>query len=131
MLPELTFSFHDAVIASGHVGPRREVVLRIDMYPILYPERPTVELRFGGIFNFDTTSRFFRSILEESDDDYCGCRIDLLQYDTKKSSTEPMSVVHTRPVSGMRNSCSWAACSSGRREGSVSCSGFSVGRLVP
>lgn len=85
--PEVEYELHDSTIVSVSSGPRHEVSVTIDLYPIFYPNKPRIQLRFGGIENFATVQRYVESIRQEADDDeYNGCRIDAFHYDTKKES---------------------------------------------
>ena len=67
-VPELQHNFSGAVILEARVGPRREVTLLMELWPMFRErpvsqwrlgEGPVVELRFGGIENFDEVSAFF------------------------------------------------------------------------
>jgi len=86
--PEIEYDLHDSAIVAVSTGPRREVAFTIDLYPIFYPHRPRVRLRFGGIANYDAVRRYVSQIKAEADDEYIGCRIDCFQYDTKKESRD-------------------------------------------
>lgn len=85
--PEVEYDLHDSSIVSVSSGPRREVSVAIDLYPIFYPDKQRIQLRFGGIENFDTVRRYVDAIRQKADDrDYIGCRIDAFHYDTKRES---------------------------------------------
>ena len=84
--PEVEYELHHSTIVAVSTGPRREVSVTIDLYPIFYPNKPRVRLRFGGIENFEAVQRYVDKIRQEADDDYIGCRIDAFHYDTKKES---------------------------------------------
>jgi len=85
--PPIPFELHDATIVAVSTGPRREVALTIDMYPIVYPNKPRIQLRFGGIVNYEAVQQYMEKLQSErSDDDYLGCRIGGFQYDTKQES---------------------------------------------
>ena len=84
--PEVEYELHDSTIVAVSTGPRREVSVTIDLYPIFYPNKPRVRLRFGGIENFEAVQRYVDKIRQEADDEYIGCRIDAFHYDTKKES---------------------------------------------
>ncbi|RME44853.1 MAG: hypothetical protein D6795_17335, partial [Deltaproteobacteria bacterium] len=62
--PEIKYTLHDSTLVAVSTGPRREVVFTIDLYPIFYPTRPRIRLRFGGIKNFDTVKRYVDEIRE-------------------------------------------------------------------
>jgi hypothetical protein len=68
--PDIEYELHDSTIVAVSTGPRREVSVTIDLYPIFYANKPRVQLRFGGIENFDAVQRY----------------IDKLHYDTEKES---------------------------------------------
>lgn len=85
---DIAYNFHDSTIVSVSIGPEREVTFVIELYPIAYPDKPQVILRFSGIFNYEVVEAYIRQIKVEGDEDYIGCRIDGLQYDTKKQSTD-------------------------------------------
>lgn len=84
--PDIEYELHDSTIVAVSTGPRREVSVTIDLYPVFYANKPRVQLRFGGIENFDTVHRYVNKLRQESNDDYIGCRIDAFHYDTKKES---------------------------------------------
>ena len=85
--PKVEYDLHDSTIVSVSSGPRREVSVTIDLYPIFYPDKQRIQLRFGGIDNFNTVQLYIDKIRQEADDDdYIGCRIDAFHYDTKKES---------------------------------------------
>ena len=87
-VPDLKYEFHDSNIASVQIGPRREATLVIDLYPIFYPDRTTVRVRFGGIFNFEKVKACLDAVEREKDDpDAYLARIESLQFDTKKRSS--------------------------------------------
>jgi len=84
--PEITHELHDSAIASVSTGPGQEASFLVDLYPVFYPDRPQIVLRFGGILNYEKVQQYVRRMETEADDDYIGCRIDCFQYDTKKPS---------------------------------------------
>lgn len=87
--PEIIYDLHDSVIVSVSTGPHHEVALVIDLYPIFYPDKPRIILRFGDIFNYEKVRKYFDRIVAEADKDeeyYIGCRIDSFQFDTQKTS---------------------------------------------
>lgn len=86
-LPEITYQLHDSSIVAVASGPRQEVAFVIDLYPIFYPTKPRIVLRFGGILNFESVQRFVANVEADADDSkYIGCRIESFQYDTKRDS---------------------------------------------
>ncbi|WDQ16157.1 hypothetical protein [Rhodopirellula sp. P2] len=85
----LQYEYHDANLVSASFGPRREASFVFALYPIFYPECPTVTLRFGGLFNDDATSRFVAAInAEPVDDDSYLARCNTIQIDAKKPSND-------------------------------------------
>jgi hypothetical protein len=84
---EIPYQFHDALLEDFQVGPRREITLKISLYPIFYSGGPTVSVHFGGITNFDTVQAYFRKF-EKPTPEIGFDRIDTLNYDTKYKSTE-------------------------------------------
>ena len=68
-LPVLRYDFYDAVVRALTIGPRREVTLRLELR--LPPDRQCaaprhrgrgdlVDVRFGGIDDFERVAAFFR-----------------------------------------------------------------------
>jgi translation elongation factor P/translation initiation factor 5A len=59
------------------------------MYPIFYAQKPSVALRFGGIFNHESTARFVSSINDDTHDpDSYLDRCNIIQLDTRKLSKD-------------------------------------------
>lgn len=85
--PKLEYRFHDSCLRDILIGPRREVTLTIDLYPIDYPEKPTVRVRFGGIFDFEKVEAFFSNLYEAEQNGYLD-RIDALDYVPEKRSRD-------------------------------------------
>ena len=109
MKPDIEYNLHDSLITAVLIGPRQEMTISIDLYPIYYPGDRKVKLRFGGIVNFDTVSRFaekMRSELEE--DKESAWRIDGFQYDTKvpSSSDNLYFFLQVEVLGGIRIHCS-------------------------
>ena len=86
--PDIAYQLHDSVIASVSTGPRREAALVIDLYPIFYPDKPRIELRFSGILNHEKVQSYVQKIEKDADGEYIGCRIDSFSYDVKKESKD-------------------------------------------
>ena len=56
----LKYRYHDAVVERRQVGPRREIILELQLDPVLNPGAPQkVRLRFGGVENFNEVRSFF------------------------------------------------------------------------
>jgi hypothetical protein len=56
---KLNFEYHDALLEGCHVGPQREVILRVRLDRVWNPTGPQeVQLRFGAIQNFDEVREF-------------------------------------------------------------------------
>lgn len=83
----MPYNFHDALLEDFQVGPRQEVTLRIALYPIFYPGRPVVSVRFGAIFNYEAVEAYFRKI-DKPEPEEGLTRIDALHYDTNRQSTQ-------------------------------------------
>lgn len=108
----LQYNYHDACLVELSYGPRREASFVFDLYPIFYPDRPRIVLRFGGIFNHDSVARYVASIRDDTRDPdaYLG-RCNIVQFDTiKRSSADNIYVfldlehyghicIHSRNVS--------------------------------
>ena len=84
--PEVAYELHDSTIVAVSIGPRREAMFTIDLYPIYYSNKPRVRLRFGGIDNLDEVMQYVDEIRQEAGAVYIGCRIDAFHYDIKKES---------------------------------------------
>ncbi len=86
-VPEIQYQLHDSLIYHAESGPRREVRLEIALYDIYYKDHADIEIRFGGIFNYETCERFVRVLKQELlDDRGCTWRIDAFHYDVKQPS---------------------------------------------
>ncbi len=83
--PEISYDLHDSVIVAVSTGPEQEVSFVIDLYPIFYPDKPRIVLRFDGILNYEKVRNYVKQIEAEADDDI-GCGIHCFQYDSKKKS---------------------------------------------
>ena len=86
IVPDIPFDFHDSTIVSISIGPGREVAFSIDLYPIFYPPKPRVTVHCNGIKNYEVIERYAKRIIDEADDQYIGCRINVINYDTKRVS---------------------------------------------
>ena len=84
---KIPYQFHDALLEEFQIGPQREVLLRISLYPVFYPGSPVVSVRFSDVANLDTVRTYF-SKLGKPDPEMGFDRIDALHYDTKRQSTE-------------------------------------------
>ena len=84
----LKYEYHDANLVSASFGPRREASFVFDLYPIFYRDKPTVALRFGGIFNDQSVAAFVAAINADpkDDDDAYHARCNIVQLDAKKPS---------------------------------------------
>ncbi|TWU13923.1 hypothetical protein CA54_27650 [Symmachiella macrocystis] len=85
----IQYKYHDAGLVTATSGPRREASLVFKLCPIIYSEPPTVTLRFGGVFNDHSVSRFIASINNDAigEDAYLA-RCDTIQIDTKVPSKD-------------------------------------------
>ena len=85
----LEYEYHDANLVSVSYSPRHEASLVFDLYPIFYADKPTVTLRFGGIFNHESTAKFVASVNDDAHDPDCYLtRCNVIQIDTKKPSKD-------------------------------------------
>ncbi len=88
MPASLAFDFHDAVITHvPHASPQL-LSMYVELYPIMYPDKPRVELAFGHLFNPIKVIKLVNALQDEAEEDWIGCRIDAFHYDTKKAATE-------------------------------------------
>jgi len=70
------------------LGPRSEMKLTIDLYPIYYPGGRTLSLRFGGIRNIETVTKFASKMTTGSaEDTEFAWRVEGFDFDTKCPST--------------------------------------------
>jgi hypothetical protein len=88
-LNALQYEYHDAELLDVSIGPRHETTLTFDLYPIFYPDKPRVAVHLGGIFNFDSVTRYVGVIRQDSiDADSYKARCDTFQMDEKRPSKE-------------------------------------------
>ena len=109
-IPDIEYAFHDAVIGKiDFVEPDR-VRMLVDLYPIFYPDRPEVSVEFLGIRNSQKVRQYVESLHADDEDDgdnYLGCRINTMGYDTLRRSTRNSLFVYfeTDWWGGVRISC--------------------------
>jgi hypothetical protein len=56
------YAYHDGLLASFTLGPRRELTMIIDLNPVWNKEKRTISVRLGGIQNFDEITSFFEAL---------------------------------------------------------------------
>ncbi len=86
----LEYDYHDASLVSLSCGPRREATFVFDLYPIFYPDKRTISLRFGGILNNDSVAKYVANVTADAADDPDAylARCDDIQLDAKKPSKD-------------------------------------------
>ena len=84
----LECNYHDGWIRAVSLGPRQEVNLSVCLDTVWNPDHEQVELRLGGIFNFDSAAKYFRGVAAETSEVDGGPTIYALHYDEKKTSKE-------------------------------------------
>jgi len=62
---DIEYDLHDSGIYEATSGPRREINLLIDPYSILFPNVRRIELRFGGISNFEECESLVKGLNSE------------------------------------------------------------------
>jgi hypothetical protein len=86
-LPDITYNFHDAGLASLVVGPRREVTLIVGLDDPSHTPHYRVFIRFGGITNFSEVATFLEQVPDPKFPGAYRARIDNLDYDPQEQST--------------------------------------------
>jgi len=79
-LPDLRYSFHDSGLCEVAVGPRRELMLGLDLDT--EEQQPTgspraARIRFGGIENYDEIRAFFEQLQRQKVPLYAAGRVQL------------------------------------------------------
>ena len=69
--------YHDAGLAGYTIGPRREVTLKIQLDSVWNPNGGPVNVRFGGIGNFEEVKRFLGAFPAESGERFIDTLMDL------------------------------------------------------
>jgi hypothetical protein len=97
MGPELEHHYHDGYVSAARVGPRQEIALRVILDSIWNGNvQRTVEIRFGGIENYESVAEYCELLAEkcQEDDEGIGPRIDALHYHpTERSHTGDLRIV--------------------------------------
>lgn len=77
-------NFHDGLLMGFSLGPRRELTLEILLNPVWNTGAATaVEVRFGGIENFDEVASWFHSLPKPLRPDASLAGIDSLKFAEK------------------------------------------------
>jgi len=61
-IPKIPYQFHDALLEEFQIGPHREVLLRISLYPLFYSGSPVVSVRFSDVTNLDAVRTYFSKL---------------------------------------------------------------------
>ena len=86
-MQSLKYNYHDSYIDSIEIG-ETYISLIIPLYEIFYKEKPIVKLTIKNIFNFEKSKLYFSKILLSAEPNgEIGCRINSINYHTKKEST--------------------------------------------
>ena len=90
MKSDLKYNYHDGWLAGSTIGPRREVTLRIMLDSVWNDDKElAVDIRFGGIENYDVVAEYCEILAKEcKEDGGVGSRIDALDYNSEKLSTQ-------------------------------------------
>ena len=65
-MKELDYNFHDALIRSVSTPREGRINIVIDLYPVSYPARPTVQVSLIDVLNWKSTERFLRACLKKT-----------------------------------------------------------------
>jgi hypothetical protein len=81
MVEKLPYNFHDAGLADVTPGPRREVLLAVNLDDLDFPSHFDVNVSFGGISNYPEVKRFLERVPPTAFPGAYRERIDFLDYD--------------------------------------------------
>jgi hypothetical protein len=72
----LLYNYHDAIIKSIEILETK-FILKIDLYPIFYPLKPAIELKFNVVNHLNDCIKWKNLLLENFDDgdNYLGARL--------------------------------------------------------
>ena len=103
-IPSIAYNLHDSVIATITLEKADRLVINIELYPIYYPEEPSIQLTFSGISNQKEVAAFYGKVMTlVSKEGRLGYRIDEFKY-TEDSSFKDnqlslcLAVDHLQPL---------------------------------
>ena len=103
-LPEIEYNLHDSTIVSARYDEKGRLELDIQLYEIIYPEKPVIKLVISGIFNLEKVKRLVVAMVSDPfENEWLGYRINAFHYDQKRQSTKEnlylwFDVEHNKPV---------------------------------
>ncbi|MCG8577447.1 MAG: hypothetical protein MI810_21375 [Flavobacteriales bacterium] len=84
----LNYNFHDATLVKCEISRNNQLQLTVQLYEIYYPNKELIKLTFSEVFNIEKVSKLVVKLKAEAlNDDWNGTRINTIQFDTKRTST--------------------------------------------
>ncbi len=98
-IPDLKYDYHDAVLTNIKQVSDNSIEISIDLFPVIYPEKPRVKIRFYDIYNIKKFSKIINEMTDFDnlkEDKYIGYNIQILSYDRIKENIEDHVYVYIK-----------------------------------